>query len=310
MAPSNGCRTVLLLLPALLFLFPIAALISILDRISKNLFYSHLSRSIRTGEYEISLPWPGNSNEIQVPVDVNNTPILAIQGVCILAYAVVVVSAAGIWQLKKVEGTATHERVWIWVLLVCNLIMVGASLAGFGYATSVQASDEQINSIGNVPDRDFTRETWACKIKKNAPSKAWASQACGTTQAMRYLMLPMAVAAVCVLGSLWVLVRSRGGVKWAFGGKGRYGGFRGAYELQPQGAEGQYAGPPGGQWVQQPVQQWTMQPGQQWTPQPYQQWAPHPAQQWGPQPVQQWGTQPVAQVPKSDANVEQRPVFG
>jgi hypothetical protein len=38
-------------------------------------------------------------------------------------------------------------------------------------------------------------------------------------------------------------------------------------------------------------------------------------QQWGSQPVQQWGPQPVVQQPytqvqKSDATVEQRPVFG
>ncbi|USP78804.1 uncharacterized protein yc1106_06078 [Curvularia clavata] len=309
MHPSNGCRTVLLLLPPVLFLFPVAALTSILERVSKNIFYNHLSRNIRNGDYEISLPWPGISNEIQVALDVNNGPILAILGVCIIAYAVAVVSVAGIWQLKKVEGTARHERVWVWIVLVCNLIMVGASLAGFGYATSVQASDGQIISDGKVPDREFTRETWACQIDKEFPSKGWAGQACSTTQAMRYLLLPMAVAALCVLGSLWVLVRSRGGVKWVFGGKGRYGGFQGAYELQPQGLVDQYAGPPGVQWVQQPTQQWTMQPGQQWVPQPYQQWGQQPVQQWGPQPVQQWGPQPVAQAPKSGANVEQRPIF-
>jgi hypothetical protein len=287
MSESNGCRTIILLAPALFFLFPVAALISILERISKSLLYDHLLRSFRTGEFQLLLSRPGGGPAIEITLGINSIPVLVILGICMLAYTVTIISAAGIWQLKKVEGTVAHERTWVWVVLLSNIIMMGASLAGFGYATSVQASDGTWRSYedAGVLGQELTRETWACQIHKIFPSEDWAGSTCATDQAMRYLLLPMAVAALTVLGSLWVLVRRRGGLTWVFGGQGRYAGFRGAYELQPQGQAVPYAGAPTGQWTQQP--------GQQWVSQPY----------------SPWGPQPIAQVPKSVAHVEQRPVF-
>ncbi|EUC33859.1 hypothetical protein COCCADRAFT_36413 [Bipolaris zeicola 26-R-13] len=303
MPKSNGCRTLLLLIPPLLFLFPTAALISILERISKNTFYSNLQRSFRTGAFQLVLPRPGGGPDIGLSLDFNHAPILVILGICVIAYAVTVLSAAGIWQLKKVEGTSRHERVWVWVVLIANVIMIGVSLGGFGYATSVQASDGTWRDYEDAgrPDQELTRETWACQIHSLFPGEGWAGTACGTSQAMRYLLLPMAVAAMAVLGSLWVLVRGRGGLKWLFGGKGRYAGFRGAYELQPQEQGTVYSGP-------LPPVQWQGQQGQQWAPQAYQ---PYGQQLYGQQPAQPLAPQPqvVAQVSKSDANVEQRPVY-
>jgi len=193
--------------------------------------------------------------------------------------------------------------MWVWIVLLSNLVLAAGSLAAFGYTTATQTSDGSWQSYRDAGDagQEHTRETWACQINEFFPNEGWAASACGTAKAMRFFLLPMAVAALAVLGSLWVLVRSRGGVKWVFGGKGRYAGFRGAYEMQPHGTEGQYAGQPAGQWVQQPwagqpVQQWQGQPGQQWMAQPYQQWGGQPAQQWGPQTVQQPGPQPVQQL--------------
>lgn len=213
-----------------------------------------------------------------------------------MAYVVAGLSLSGIWQLKKVQGTARHERMWVWVVLVLNVMMAAGSVAVFGYATSVQAGDATWKTYkdASAPNQEHTRETWACEINKFFPREGWAGSVCGTTQAMRYLLLAMALAAICVLGSLWVIVRSRGGIKWVSGGKGRYAGFRGMYEMQSQGPQAPYGGPPAGQWNQQPVQQWPMQPAQHGGP--------------GYQPVPQWPQQ-VVQMPKSDAHAEQRPVF-
>jgi hypothetical protein len=51
--------------------------------------------------------------------------------------------------------------------------------------------------------------------------------------ATRYLLIPIAVAAAAVVASIVVLAHGRGGVKWLFGGKGRYAGFDSVYEMRP-----------------------------------------------------------------------------
>jgi hypothetical protein len=68
----------------------------------------------------------------------------------------------------------------------------------------------------------------------------------------------MAIASLLILGSLWVLVRVRGGVAWLCGGRGRYAGLEKAHQMRPQ-PQPYYV-------VAQPAQQ------QQ------QQWAPYPVQ--------------------------------
>jgi hypothetical protein len=311
MGNPNGCRVLLLLLPPLLLLFPLAALTNILESISKNAFYDSLDRNVRSGAFQVVLSRPGGtaSDDTTVTIDIIDGPIYVILGLCMLGYLVSLLSAAGIWQLRRTEGTAGHERMWTWIVSLSNVIMLGASLGVFGYVTSVQNSDSSWRSYEDVgrDGQEHTRETWACQISRFYPERDWAGTACGTTKAMRFLLIPMAVAAVLVFGSLWVLVRARGGVKWMFGGKGRYAGFANVYEMQAPGPPSHYHGPQGQQWIQQPGQQWVGQPmQQQWVPQPYQQWAPQPVQQSGPQVVVQ---QPAYQAPKSDATVEQRPVF-
>ena len=106
-------------------------------------------------------------------------------------------------------------------------------------------------------------------------------------------MFGLVGASVLVLGSLAVVVRRRGGWKWAGGGRGRYAGFQSAYEMQSPGMSVPYVGGQGAQWTQQPG----YGPPVQWVPQTY-------------QPVQNMGSQPAMQVPKADATVLQRPVVG
>lgn len=109
-------------------------------------------------------------------------------------------------------------------------------------------------------------------------------------KAIRFLLLPMALFALLVLGSLWVIIRQRGGWNWLCGGKGRYAGFDNVYELQ-QRPPGPYGPAP---YAQGPPQ---------FTPQPY-----YPVQ-----PVQQWGLPPVPpiapQVQKMGVMTQERPVF-
>jgi hypothetical protein len=86
----------------------------------------------------------------------------------------------------------------------------------------------------------------------------------------------MAIASLLTLGSLWVLVRVRGGVAWLCGGRGRYAGLEKAHQMQPQ--PQLYSQP-------QPQPYYVVaQPGQQ-----QQQWAPYPVQH-------------TQQIPKNDAS--------
>lgn len=73
----------------------------------------------------------------------------------------------------------------------------------------------------------------------------------------------MAIFALLVLVSLWVIIHQRGGLKWLCGGKGRYAGFDNAYELQQGVPPGPYAqGPP--RCAPQPY--YPVQSPQQWVP--------------------------------------------
>ena len=110
-------------------------------------------------------------------------------------------------------------------------------------------------------------------------------------KATRFLLLPMAIFALLVLSSLWVIIRQRGGWKWLCGGKGRYAGFDNAYELQQGAPQGPYAPAPYAQ----------AQP--QWAPQPY--YPVQPAQQWGPPQASPM----VPQVQKMGLTTDERPVF-
>lgn len=300
MGNPNGLRAVLLLTPPLLLLFPVAVLVFVLERISSSLLLEQTDRNWRSGGLEITLEGPtstgsNDTTNIDVTLRINQVPTRAIIGICILAYFVSALGTCGIWEMKKVQGTGGHQRVWGWVLLVSNVIMAGASIGVFAYATSVQSNEKGWQGYEDVAkvDQEFTRETWSCQIDNFYPEQDWAGSACGTAKATRFLLIPMAVSALLALVSLWVLVRARGGLKWLSGGKGRYAGFENVYEMQPTGAPASYA----------------TQPMPQWGPQPTNQWVSQPGQQWAAQPVQQWPMQPVSQQQKANVTTDQGQVF-
>jgi len=297
---SGARRTLLLFLPIALLLSTAIA-ITLLERISKNTFHSHLSRNQRDGAFELDLRGQNVSQDTTVTqMDVKDGPIYALLALCMLAYGVCALSAAGMWQLRRVQDTAGHERAWVWGVGVGNVVLGAAGVATFVYSTSVQAGEKTwmgYRDVG-VAGQEHTRETWVCGIQEFFPREDWAGQTCGMQKGMRFLVLGLVGAAVLVLGSVAVVVRGRGGWKWVGGGRGRYAGFQGVYEMQSPGVAVPYVGAQGGQWMPQAGQG---QPVQHWVPQTYQ-----PVQQMGSQPA----VQPVVQVPNSDPTVSQRPVVG
>jgi hypothetical protein len=307
MRNSNGCRLVLLLTPPLLLLFPVGALVLALDRISNALLLEHTTRDYRTGDYRIKVhdstnTDPNPTNPV-FDLQIRRAPQFAILGICCLSYIVSAIGVFGIWELRRIEGARSHQRVWSWLILISNLIMIGASAGVLGYTSSVQGNENIWHSSEDIGKGGaaFTKETWSCQIDRFFPESGWAGSACGTTKATRYLLIPMAIASALVLVSLWILVRERGGFKWLAGGKGRYGGFEDAYELGSSAPTAPYAF--------QPAPQWSPQPYQHWAPQPYQQWQPMPVQQWAPQHVQQVPQQIVSPQPDASAKPTQQAVF-
>jgi hypothetical protein len=299
MRNSNGCRLVLLLTPPLLLLFPVGVLVLALDRISNALLYEHTTRDYRSGSFRLkiydSTSTGSQSTDKDIDLRIHRAPQFAILGICCLSYIVSAIGVFGIWELRRVEGTRSHQRVWSWLILISNVIMIGASAGILGYASSVQSNENVWRSSEDLGKGGaaFTRETWTCQIDRFYPDSGWAGEACGATKAIRYMLIPMAVSSALVLVSLWVLVRERGGFKWLRGGKGRYGGFEDVYELGPTAPSAPYA----------------FHPAPQWSPQPYQQWLPVPVQQWAPQPVQQVPQQMPQQTvsPPPDASAKATP---
>jgi hypothetical protein len=48
------------------------------------------------------------------------------------------------------------------------------------------------------------------------------------------MLIPLAISALSIVGSIGVLVHGRGGFRWFFGGKGRYAAFSSLYEMTAQ----------------------------------------------------------------------------
>lgn len=183
----SGLRIFLLAAPVVLLLAPVSVLVVILERISKNILYQHTYRDFRSGEFMITLNGRNSTasttnSDINVAMQIDNAPMLAILGVCLVAYIVCALDAFGIWELKKVEGTNGHQRMWTWIAGVGNVLLAALSLGVFGWVTAVQGSDGGWKSVNDVNqlDREYTRETWACQIERYFPKEEWAGGACGT----------------------------------------------------------------------------------------------------------------------------------
>ncbi|KAJ4299337.1 hypothetical protein N0V90_004582 [Kalmusia sp. IMI 367209] len=294
MSNFYGLRLLLLVAPSLFLLLPSAALVVLFERISQSLFVREATRNFRTGAREITLQGPANSTSsspgyTDVTIHEDHGPTLAYLGLSVVAMLVACVSACGMWELRRVEGSMGLQRVWVWIVLVANLVIFGAGVGVLGWASAVQAS-QGWNGYGDVgKGQRFTRETWVCEIDRLYPLQDWAGPSCGLAKATRFMLIPVALFALLAMATVWIIVRRRGGSGWLFGGKGRYGGFQNVYEMNPQG--------------QLPVPQYQYQPGPQQyyqTPQVY----PQPVYAAPPQ-----GFHPVPYQPAPQMQKGEQPVF-
>lgn len=55
------------------------------------------------------------------------------------------------------------------------------------------------------------------------------------------MLIAVAGSALGIMVATWMLIHQRGGIRWLFGGKGRYAAFASVYEMGPQGQVPVYA---------------------------------------------------------------------
>lgn len=197
MGNPNGLRTVLLLTPPMFLLLPISILAFALERISYTLFAVQTTRNWRTGTDSISFYGPTNSSSssdswdyLDIDVRINSGPTVAIVGICVAAYVVSVVAMCGIWELRRVEGTASHQRGWSWVVLGINFGIVVASIVVLAWASVLQGQEGWAGYEDVAKDgQRFTRETWVCQINHFYSKQDWAGAACGLSVYITLLTL-------------------------------------------------------------------------------------------------------------------------
>ncbi|KAF2439620.1 hypothetical protein P171DRAFT_436249 [Karstenula rhodostoma CBS 690.94] len=229
--PSYTLRIFLYLAPSLLLVLPSSALIIILERVTQSLFRSHTSRDSRSGSPRIFL-------DTDLDIDEDYAPTWALLGVSVLGLLLACMSAAGMWELRRVDGTrGAGQRVWSWGVIAMNAVTLGTSIGVLTWTSNQQAAQSGVNLKGG---KAYTRETWVCRIDALYTDEEWAGSACGTAQAMRYMLIPLAIGSVLAIIAVWWAARQRGGSGWLFGGKGRYAGFQSVYEMGPQGPTPQY----------------------------------------------------------------------
>ncbi|PSN72294.1 hypothetical protein BS50DRAFT_248277 [Corynespora cassiicola Philippines] len=231
MANPNGIRAVILLAPPLFLLLPFSVLLFVLDRISDTVFDAGNFTGRGTyGSYNSPASTAvSDYGSLNFPVYINSGPTTGIIAIAIAAYIVSILGTCAIWELRRVEGTASHQRKWCWTTLLSNFAVFAASIAVLVYASVASNAPWK----GYIHDRTSserrTRETWACQISEHY-DESWASGACVLTKTTRYMLIPVAVSAALTMFCTWVLVRDRGGAGWLIGGRGRYAGFESIYE--------------------------------------------------------------------------------
>ncbi|KAF2260483.1 hypothetical protein CC78DRAFT_620200 [Lojkania enalia] len=230
MGNSNGLRTVFLITPPL-FLLPLSCLTFALERIANGILNLQTGRYLNSASRFLTLSF---DNTTPIDLHTNYGPTAAIIAISVLAFVVSVIGFCGIWELRHVEGTARHQRIWSWAMLLVNFAMLAAIIGVFGWTSAVQENEKWNSRSDAFSGGRFTKETWACQIDRFFVMEDWAGPACVVAQATRYSLIPLAVAVLLVIVSTFVLVHIRGGIKWLLGGKGRYGAFDSIYEMQPQ----------------------------------------------------------------------------
>lgn len=174
MGNPNGFRTVLLIAPPLLLLLPLTVLTFALQRVSAALFSAHTARDWRYGDYKVD-------DDDDLSISIWTAPDVAIILLCLAGYIVSVIGTCAVWELRRVEGGASRERTWFWLVILTALGMAGASLGIFGWASGLQGEGWKTkDDVGN--GGRYTRETWVCNnIPRFYAQETWAGAACGVT---------------------------------------------------------------------------------------------------------------------------------
>ncbi|KAF1972717.1 hypothetical protein BU23DRAFT_568909 [Bimuria novae-zelandiae CBS 107.79] len=199
---------VFLLLASTLLVLLFSGITVILERVTRSLFHSHTSRNyFGTDSLDFTDPVPGTDT---IVVDEDTTPALAILGASVLAMLLACLSAAGMWELRRVDGMrGAGQRLWCWGVLGMQAVVLGVSVGVLGWASALQ-----IAQAGAVlgSGRELTRETW---------------------KATRLMLIPVAVSALLAMVAVFYATKQRGGASWLFTGKGHYSGFQSVYEMGP-----------------------------------------------------------------------------
>lgn len=194
MRPDSGLRTFLLLL-APLFLFLVSCLVLALELISSKLLTAHTARDWPYGGRIITLYGPTKTGAspddfevIDVDIYYRITPMIAYLCVAGFAGVIACLDACAIWELKKVEGSARHERGWSWFALIVNTLVIAVSVGVLAWA-SVSIGNEGWKGYEDVvkEDQRWAKETWICQIDRLFPEQDWGTTACGTAVCARYL---------------------------------------------------------------------------------------------------------------------------
>ncbi|KAF9728863.1 hypothetical protein PMIN06_002444 [Paraphaeosphaeria minitans] len=229
--PSYTLRIFLYLAPSLLLVLPFSALLVILERVTQSLFRSHTSRDFRSGSVGIFF-------DTDLTIDEDYSPTWALLGVSVLGILLSCFSAAGMWELRRVDGTrGAGQRVWCWGVIAMNAIILGASVGVLAWTSSLQAAQSGVDLKSGD---EYTRETWLCRVDALYADEQWAGSACGTSKAMRFMLIPVVVGSLLAIVAVCFAAKPRGGTAWLFRGQGRYGGFQSVYEMGPQGPPPQY----------------------------------------------------------------------
>ncbi|KAF2271739.1 uncharacterized protein EI97DRAFT_258266 [Westerdykella ornata] len=241
----SSLRTTLLLLPAI-FLFATSVILFTLERISSRILvskYLHTRNYISKNYMTFYGPRRdsdfGNVEKydyIDVYIAENKGPTIAYIFLSLAGFLAAIIGACGVWELRRVEGTMGHQRLWAWFVLAVQGVVFPCVVVVLAWASVLQGNDgwkgyEDVSREGVV--QGYTRETWFCQIDRLFGEQDWAGTGCGVAKATRFILIPLALSALLVMVAIYVLVRKRGGLRWLFGGKGRYAAFQSVYEMQP-----------------------------------------------------------------------------
>lgn len=180
MPNPNGLRTVFYISIPLFLLLPLSAVLLILERITQSLLRAQTTTDWRIGGLQIPLRL-SNSSTTEITLDINYGPTWAIIEVAVITFIVGVLGACGIWELRRVEGRASQQRAWTWILLVANALVVANSVGVLGWASAVQANEKGHESAEILVKgrHKFTRETIVCEIAPLYWDDSWSPPACG-----------------------------------------------------------------------------------------------------------------------------------